>query len=432
MSVTVERKSGGSVYQKTILKNGMRVVTERLPAARSVSLGVWIDLGSRKEKPEENGFSHLIEHLLFKGTKRRTARQVADSLESLGGFLNGFTSREQTCFYARVLDEYLTEAVDLLADMTCFSTLSSRNVNREKTVVCEEIKESLDTPTDHIHDIFSRTYWGDHPLGQTIMGPQENILGATRSKLRGFMQRHYRAGSVVLSACGSVSHAKLVKLARAMFEFPEGKAEPALPADRKKPREIVVTQVDNNQTHLCLGFPGVSYTAPDKYTALALNTYLGGGMSSILFQRIREQKGLAYNIYSFVDAYHDDGLFGAYVGTDAKKVRQAYDLILNEFRRLTNRALTTSQVERIKAQLKGSLILAYESTTNRMNRLARQELMNEGYHTLRQTILRIERVSPSDILELANRLFDENKLAVAVLGPVDNDLFADGSRTSRK
>jgi predicted Zn-dependent peptidase len=430
MTTTVARKSGGSVYQKTILKNGMRVVTERLPSVRSVSLGVWIDLGSRNERPEENGFSHLIEHLLFKGTGRRTAKQVADSLESLGGSLNGFTSREQTCFYARVLDEYLIEAVDVLADMTCFSTLSATNVNREKTVVCEEIKESLDTPTDRIHDIFSTAYWGDHPLGQPIMGPQENILGATRSKLRSFMGRHYRAGSVVLSASGSVSHSKLVNLARTMFELPSGMAEPALPAVRKKPHEIVVTQVDNNQTHLCLGFPGVSYAAPDKFTALALSSYLGGGMSSVLFQKVREQKGLAYSVYTYVDAYRDDGLFGAYVGTDAKQVTQAYDLILKEFRRLKKRALSVSQVEKIKAQLKGSLILAYESTTNRMNRLARQEMMSEGYHTLRQTILRIERVSPSDILELANRLFDENKLAIAVLGPVDNGLFADGNRNN--
>ncbi|MFZ5981766.1 MAG: M16 family metallopeptidase, partial [Candidatus Zixiibacteriota bacterium] len=280
-------------FQKTTLKNGLRVITEKIPSVRSISIGVWIDVGSRNEKPSENGLSHFIEHLVFKGTRKRTAKQIASSLESIGGSLNGFTSREHTCFTARVLDFYLDEAIDVLADMACNASFTPVNIKREGLVICEEIKEVLDNPADYIHDLFSETFWGKHPLGQPIMGAPENITGMTRSKMLNFLKKHYRNESVVIAVSGSVSHAKLVRLVKEKFHFEDGPVEPPDIPIRTRERAVKIVKDNNQQTHYCIGFPGVAYTNPEKFTVMSLNSYLGGGMSSVLFQKIREEKGLA-------------------------------------------------------------------------------------------------------------------------------------------
>jgi predicted Zn-dependent peptidase len=386
---------------------------------------VWIDTGSRNERADENGYSHLIEHLVFKGTKRRSARQIAESLESLGGGLNGFTSREQTCYHARVLDEFLDEAVDVLADISCNPTITPGNVAKERTVVCEEIKESLDTPSDRIHDLFSEAYWGKHPLGQPIMGSQKNILGADRKRLRQFMDRRYRAESIVIAASGSVSHTRLVRLVKEKFRFLPGASEPPVRAERTRPKHVAVETDKNNQTHLCVGFPGIPYSSRHRYSILGLSTHLGGGMSSVLFQRIREQQGMAYSVYTFHDFYRDAGVFGAYAGTDAAHVQAAFDVIMKECQKLRRRRLSGVALDHIKAQLKGTLTLAYESTNNRMNRLGRQELMQGEYQNLRATLRRIEAITADDVLEVANLVFDESRIAIAVLGPVSKRLFRD-------
>lgn len=424
-TIGTTRNSNQPQYRKTVLSDGLRVVSERLPVVKSVALGVWIDTGSRNERAEENGYSHLVEHLVFKGTKRRSARQIAESLESLGGGLNGFTSREQTCYHARVLDEFVDEAVDVLADISCNSTVTPANVAKERTVVCEEIKESLDTPSDRIHDLFSNTYWGNHPLGQPIMGSQENILGADRKNLRRFMDRRYRAESIVIAASGSISHTRLVKLVKEKFQFRPGASDAPEPAERSQPKQVVVETDKNNQTHLCIGFPGISYSSRYRYGILGLSTHLGGGMSSVLFQRIREQRGMAYSVYTFHDFYRDAGVFGAYAGTDAAHVEAAFDVMLKECRKLRRRRLSGVALDHIKAQLKGTLTLAYESTNNRMNRLGRQELMQGEYQNLRTTLRRIEAITAGELLEIANLVFDESSIAVAVLGPVSKRLFRD-------
>jgi predicted Zn-dependent peptidase len=423
MSRTIEIASNGSVYKKTTLPNGLRVISEAFPGVRSTSIGVWIDVGSRNERSQENGICHFIEHMFFKGTKRRDARELAAALESLGGSLNGFTAREQTCYYARVLDKHIDTAVDVLADLTCNSVLLPAHIGREKKVVCEEIKESLDNPSDRIHDIFSVAFWGKHPLGQPIMGSQNNITQLTRAQVISFLARNYRAGSVVVAAAGSVSHAHLVKLVQKKFRFQPGKAEPAVEAFRSKPSDVMIVHDSNKQTHFCLGMPSPGYAAKEKPTIIALTSYLGGGMSSVLFQKIREDRGLAYSVYSFDDFYRDSGVFGTYAGTDQKHLTQSLRIIVAELRKMKRSKLTSSQLSKLKSQMQGHLILGMESSTSRMNRIARQELQMDTYQTVGELLDEIDNVTASGIMEMANRIFDESKMAVAVLGPVDKGVL---------
>ncbi len=418
MAVTITRKTATQNYRKTTLPNGLRIVTERIPSVRSVSLGVWFDVGSRNERPEENGMSHFIEHMLFKGTKRRTAMQIAESLEDVGGHLNAFTSREQTCYNVRVLDEFLGLAVDVLADITCNSTFTPVNIKREKQVILEEIKEAWDTPSDRIHDEFASVYWGGHPLGQPILGSAENVSGFSRAKVLDYMRRHYRAGSVVISAAGNIDHARLVDMVRAKFRFAPGRAQTAEEGVRPKAAPFRFIRGDGSQTHLCLGFPSVAYDSPVKTPVLALNSYLGGSMSSVIFQKIRETKGLAYSVYTFADFYRDTGVFGAYIGTDKAHVAGALEIILKEMERMKRRKIDSIKLGTIKAQLKGQIMLGMESTSSRMNRLGRHELYLERFQPFSETLSLIDQMTQSQIIEFANEAFDRSKLTVVTLGRV--------------
>ncbi len=415
--------SDSGVYQKTTLKNGLRIVTEKTSSVRSVSLGVWIDVGSRHERPEESGVSHFIEHMLFKGTRKRSARQIASALESLGGSLNAFTSREYSCYTARILDEHLETAIDVLADMTCNATLTPPNLKREKMVICEEIKEVEDNPADHIHDVFAGTFWGSHPLGRPILGTEQSVTDMRRAQVVDYLRRHYRSGSVVIAAAGCFSHRKLSRLVNEHFDFPIGQAATAEAARRDEDRSIRLVPNNNSQTHLCLGYPGVQFADHDKMAALAVSAYLGGGMSSVLFQKIREERGLAYSIYTFHDFYRDAGLFGAYLGTDRAHLREAVGIVLRELDRIKKHKLSSAKLDRIKGQMKGQLALGMESTSNRMNRIARQELMLLPYMSYEQILKEVEKVTASQILRLSNRLFDHSRMALAVLGPVDKEVL---------
>ncbi|MFQ6007493.1 MAG: M16 family metallopeptidase [Candidatus Zixiibacteriota bacterium] len=416
---TRTRTSHEGIYHKTVLSNGLRIVTETIPSVRSVTIGIWVDVGSRHEQAKLNGVTHFIEHMAFKGTKRRTAKQIAAELESHGGSLNAFTSREHTCFAARVLDDHLNIAVDVLADITCNATLTPLNIKREKMVICEEIKEMLENPSDHIHDLFARTFWGTHPLGQPILGTKESVTGIQRNSIVDYWKNHYRAGSVVVAAAGRVSHNRLVQLVRQKLDFPDGKTEQPEKAYRPQEQRMKLAANNNSQTHLCLGYPGVEYNSKLKMAVLALNTYLGGGMSSVLFQKIREEQGLAYATYTFHDFYRDAGVFGAYLGTDKKHLQQAVDIILTELERVRKRRIPDAKLDAIKSQMKGSLALGMESTTSRMNRLARHELMLGDYEPYRKTLRVIDKITSSEILEVANYVFDNSTMAIAVLGPAD-------------
>ena len=410
-----------TTYRKTVLKNGLRIVTEKIPSVRSITLGVWVDVGSRNESEDVNGVSHLIEHMLFKGTKNRSSKEIASSLESIGGSLNAFTSKEQTCYIARILDEHLEAAVDVLSDITCNATLTPTNLVREKKVVCEEIVESYETPSDRIHELFAKTYWGENPLGRSILGELDGIVKMPRAKIMKYIQNNYKSGSIVIAASGSVSHTKLVRLVKERFHFAEGTSEPFVPAVREKESTLSITPNENNQIHLCVGYPGLNYTSKDKLTALAMHVSLGGGMSSTLFQKIREEKGLAYTVFTFLDIYRDAGIFGAYLATDKKNLKAAVDITLKQMELLKKKRLTEDALDKVKAQLKGQLTLGMESTSSRMNRLARNEIVLGEYRSLKGTLKEIDRITTSDILSLSNSLFDRSKLALAVLGPVGKD-----------
>lgn len=421
--MVVKSVSNDKLYNRTVLKNGLRVVSEVMPSVRSIALGVWVDVGSRSELPNENGLSHFVEHMLFKGTKKRNAKQIAASLESIGGGLNAYTSREQTCYLARFLDQHLPLAVDVLSDMLCNSTLTPVNLKREKQVICEEIKESLDSPTDQIHDLFAKTFWGSHPLGRPILGSIESVQAIPRAQMVNYIERNYRNGSIVITAAGSVNHRKLVNLVKRHFNFPNGVAPQPIEAKRDRERSLKAKKDKNSQTHLCIGFPGIHYTEDFKMSAMALNLYLGGGMSSVLFQKLREQRGLAYSVYTYLDYYKDSGVFGGYIGTDKDHLRPALDIMLKEFERMRKRKLNSLTLDQVKNQLKGSIMLSMESTASRMNRLGRQEIMYGRYYDLDETIAAVDRVTASDVMMMANRIFDRERMAVAVLGPTNNGDF---------
>ena len=407
------------IYKKTVLRNGIRVVTEKIGYVRSVTIGVWMDVGSRDEGSDERGVSHLIEHMLFKGTKKRTAKEIASSLESVGGALNAFTGREYTCYFARVLDEHLKIAVDVLADILKNSLLNPTDLEREKTVIISEIKDLEDSPADLAHDRLMNNMWQGHPLGRSIMGDAESILRITRIKLIDFINRNYVSPCVVIAASGNLNHQGLLRMIQEKFRFnqtdvlPQG-SKPTLGADQNK----VVINRKTAQTHISLGIPVFPYKDRRRYAALILNNILGGGMSSRLFQSIREKLGLAYNVYTFLEFFEDTGVFGIYLGTHKKNTVRVIDLVLKEIKNVKKGSLSRQELSHAKYQLKGSLMLSLENTSNRMNRLAQQELLLNKYVDLDETINSINKVKGKEVVEVANDFFDSGKLSAVILGPV--------------
>jgi len=415
-----------SGYRKTVLENGIRVVSQKMPGVRSVSIGVWIDAGSRDEKSEENGISHFIEHLVFKGTKKRSAKEIAVALESVGGSLNAFTGREHTCYYAKILEEHVEIALDILSDILKNSLFKPVDFKREKSVVIEEIMDSEDTPSELVFDHFMEALWGKHPLGRPIIGTMQSVSRLKRRQVFDYLHRNYIHPRVVIAASGKlIDHDKLVACVEKKFRFNQKsqkeiqRKEELIPHPDKK-----VTKRKSAQTHVCLGLPNFSFTHPQKYAALILSSILGGGMSSRLFQKIREDLGLVYNIYSFSDFFEDSGVFGIYLGTNQKKLIPATRLILKEFSSVKRKRISRKELEHAKFQLKGGLIMGAESTTNQMNRLARHELFFGDYFSLDKTISLIDEVKSIDVMEVATQLLDPDKLCMTVLGPVDKDALS--------
>jgi predicted Zn-dependent peptidase len=407
------------VYKKTVLKNGIRVVTEKIGYVRSVAIGVWIDVGSRDEESDERGVSHFIEHMLFKGTKKRSAKEIASSLESVGGALNAFTGREHTCYFARVLDEHVNIAVDVLADILKNFLLNPTDLEREKTVIISEIRDLEDSPADLAHDRLMNGMWQDHPLGRSIMGDAESISRMTRNKLIDFMKRNYVSPKVVIAASGNLNHQDLVRMIQEKFRFSQtDKIRPANQSAPQANQNRVVVNRETAQTHVSLGVPAFPYKNRRRYAALLLTNILGGGMSSRLFQSIREKLGLAYNVYTFIDFFEDTGIFGIYLGTHKKNTVRVIDLVLKEIKKVKKDSLSRQELSHAKYQLKGNLMLSLENTSNRMNRLARHELLLNEYVDLDETINSINKVKGKEVIELAVDLFDHNKLSAVILGPV--------------
>lgn len=420
------RSSPSCGYRKTVLQNGIRVITEEIPYLKSVSIGVWVVTGSRDEQPDENGISHFIEHLLFKGTEKRTAFDIAKEIDSVGGTLNAFTGREYTCFYAKVIDKNLPLAIDLLSDIFLNSLLNPKDVEKERMVILQEIKMVEDTPDDYVHDLFNRVCWGEHPLGFPIFGTSELVESFQRERICQYLKERYQPARIIVCAAGNVHHQEVVeRIGMTLGQMQETDKE----TTRAKPDSICRTNVwkrDSEQIHLCLGTKGLQYSHSLRFASYLLNTILGGGMSSRLFQEIRENRGLAYSVYSYLPTYMDAGLVVVYAGTSENSYKEVIDLILEEFRRLKTEPYRNGELETAREQLKGNLLLSLESSDNLMTRLAKNEIYFDSYLPVEKVIKEIEEVKEDEVRSLANDLFNDGCYCLAVLGPVGENGLKQG------
>lgn len=410
-------------YQRTELPSGLRVVSERAPGVKSVSVGVWVDVGSRHETRELNGLSHLIEHMTFKGTPRRTAQQIVSEFESRGGSVNAFTSREQTCYYAKVLDTHLPHAIDVLSDIVLHSMYDAGELKREQKVILEEIKDVHDTPADWVHDLFAEVHWGRQSLGLPILGLKSSVLRTRRTDILNYRKRYYQPSRMVIAASGAVKHDHLVDMIAEAFDGKSSNHAPRTAASPGAKYGLRVNRRGSTQTHLVLGFSSLPYVDDRKYALLVMQQLFGGGMSSRLFQTVREQLGLAYSVYSFQDSYRDCGVFGLYIGTDKRSAHKALAAAAGELGRLKRERIGRDELKSAREQLKGNLVLGLENTSSRMNRLARHELFTGTYLPLRDTLKLIDRVSADDIYRLANDIIDPHRLTAVAMGPLESTFF---------
>jgi predicted Zn-dependent peptidase len=355
--------------------------------------------------------------MLFKGTKKRSSLQIARELEMLGGSINAFTSRENTCFYSRILSSHLPKAMEILGDILNNSVFKRGDLKKEKLVIQEEIKVVSDTFSDLVHDLFSEQMWNSHPLGQPIMGNSDTVSSFTRTAVLDFMNDHYQGSNIVIAAAGDVSHRKIVELTRKYFKWPSADYKKSDVQPQRSQPSFKAFPNRTAQTQVCLGFPGIGFNDPSRYAMSSANAILSAGMSSRLFQNIREKSGYCYTISSFMELFRDAGIFCVYFGADKKYVTKATNLVLKELHRLRNQLLTRSELSQIKEQLKGGLMLSQESTYNRMNRIARQELFMGDYITLDETCRQFDRVTARQIRDVVNRIIDPNHLTYCTLGP---------------
>jgi len=406
--------------QKRVLPNGLVVLTETMAHVRSVSVGVWIRNGSRGEVPEENGLAHFMEHMVFKGTERRSAEEIARQMDSVGGMLDAFTSKEQICFNAKVLDENLPIAFDIIADLVLRPKFDSDDVKKERQVVLEEIKMDLDNPEYLLHDIFTRGFWPEHPLGRPILGTPETVRQFSRDALRKRFRNWFAPDHLVISAAGNVKHEQVLELVEREFgsltkaePFGDGAAPfTQAPIHLETKREL-------EQVHVCLGVPSVPLAHEKRFGVAVMNNLLGGGMSSRLFQNIREKQGLAYAVFSELTPYSDAGMLTVYAGTAKETVGQVIDLIVKEFRELKESLVPEDELLRAKNHLKGSLMLSLESTSSRMSNLARQELYFRRFYSLDEILKGIDTVTREEVQSLAREYFRPEQIAVTVLGPLN-------------
>jgi predicted Zn-dependent peptidase len=395
-----------------------------MPGVRSVSVGFWVLAGSRDEAHRISGSSHFLEHLLFKGTPSRTALDIAENFDAVGGDVNAFTGKEYTCYYARVLDRDLEMAVDHLADMLQHSLIRSADLDAERQVILEEINMHEDSPEDVVHDLFTETIWPEHPLGRPILGTVSTVQAATRDSVNRFYKRHYLPGHVVVAAAGSVDHDRLVGLLRARMETGRTlRPSQRSPTLTRKPQRAPVAsgrrltkRRKSEQAHICVGTDGLGRTDPDRFAFMIVNTALGGGMSSRLFQEIREKRGLAYSVFSYHQQFTEAGLFTCYAGTTPSRAEQVIGLLRRELEDVADGGLREDEFERGKGHVKGSMVLSLEDPGGRMSRLGKSEIARGEFLSVDQTLRRVDRVSLADAQLVANRVLS-GQLTLTVLGP---------------
>lgn len=406
------------MIQKSVLDNGIRIVTEKIPALRSAAIGVWIETGSRHESPRLGGISHFVEHMLFKGTQTRSSQQIARQIDAVGGVLNGFTGREYTCFYAKVLGEKLPMAVELLADILCNPRFDSAEIEKERRVILQEIGMVEDTPDELVYELFSRTFWGDHPLGRPVLGSRASIETLQRRDFVEFVRDRYTGERIIVSAAGAVDHHALVEmLNRAFGTIPASASEPIAPPPLYR-RQLSVVEKDLEQVHICLGTRLLPQNHPGRYTAYLFNMILGGGMSSRLFQRIREELGLAYSVYSSVDAHTDAGSLVIYAGIAPGETEQVVNALLDELARFRREPVSAEELAVAKDQLQGNILLSLENSEASMSLLARNEIYLGRIFPVREMQRGIEKVTIEDIRQLADEVLRDESLTLQILGRV--------------
>lgn len=406
--------------QTTALPNGIKVITESMAHVRSVSVGIWIASGSRRESAEENGISHFIEHMLFKGTANRSAEEIARSVDSIGGNLDAFTAKEMVCFNTKVLDEHLPLAMDVLGDLVLNPSFRGEDIEKEKGVILEEIKMDADSPDYLVHEIFSSNFWKDHPLGKPILGTRETVKRFNQAMVQDYYRSVYTPSNLLITAAGNLDHDRLVSLARERFEaLKKTTPEPPQASPSTHARISLRSKKELEQVHVCLGVPSYPIPHADRFTCYVLNTILGGGMSSRLFQNIRERQGLAYAVFSELNPYSDTGCMSVYAGTSLESAKQVVESVLKEFKDLKQQQAPEEEVRRAKDHLKGSLMLSLESTSSRMSNLARQEMHFHRFFTLDELAESIEQVTADDVQRVAQTFFDQKNVALTVLGSLD-------------
>jgi predicted Zn-dependent peptidase len=425
----LDRATGGGLITRTVLPGGLRVVTEAMPGVRSASVGIWVPVGSRDESPALAGTSHFLEHLLFKGTSGRSALDIANAMDTVGGEFNAFTEKEHTCYYATVLDRDLPLALDIVADVVLDATIAANDIDVERGVVLEEIAMRDDDPADLVHDEFAATLFGDRPLGRPILGTEDSIHALTRRQIHGYYRRRYTADAMVVSVAGNVAHDEVVRLVRAAFGGRLDTAlgpQPPRPAGdgRQRPpaRATLIRPDDTEQANLVLGCSGLSRHDPRRFAVGVLSAAIGGGMSSRLFQRVREERGLAYSVYSFTSGYSDAGLFGVYAGCQPGKADEVLSLVVTELDAAARGELTGDEVERGKGQMRGATVLGLEDVGSRMTRIGKSETIYGEVLGVDELLSRIDAVTETDVRDLAAELLERPR-CLAVVGPFGEHEF---------
>jgi len=403
--------------RREVLPNGLTVITEQMQNLRSVSIGIWVKAGSRDEDLQWNGISHFIEHMVFKGTKHRSAEDIARQIDSIGGNMDAFTAKECICFNVKVLDEHLPIAMDVLSDLVLHPVFDTQDISRERGVILEEIKMDEDSPDYLVHEIFTQNFWKDHPLGKPILGTKDTVKKFERDPVLNFYGQRFAPGNLIISAAGNLNHDQFVGLVNQHFQHMKPvKNGFHSPQPKIVPRIVLRNKKALEQVQICVGVPSYPIAHERRHASYILNTLLGGGMSSRLFQNIRERQGLAYAIYSDLNPYRDTGCLSVYAGTSRESATKVVQCVVSEFRKLKAEQVPEEELRRSKDQLKGSLMLSLESSTARMSNLARQEMYFDRFFSMDELLEKIEAVTADELLELAQEFFHTESIAITVLG----------------
>jgi predicted Zn-dependent peptidase len=410
------------MFKRITLDNGVRIVCEKIPYVRSVSVGIWVGTGSRSETRENNGISHFIEHMLFKGTEKRTAKQIAESIDNIGGQINAFTGKECTCYYTKTLDTHIENAVEVLADMFFHSRFSQKDIDVEKKVILEEIGMYEDSPEELVHDILSETVWNDNSLGYPILGTQDSLKGIDPDMIRRYMDSSYTPHNSVISVAGNFDEEKLVELLTRYFScWKAGSRQETIYHPAQFISNTRIKEKETEQVHVCMGFKGIEHGNDRLYTLLAVNNIFGGGMSSRLFQKIREEKGLVYSIYSYPSSYQNAGLFTIYAGMNPEHLPKVVELVTQEIREIRKTRISPEELEKSKEQLKGNYILGLESTSSRMNSIGKSELLLGRIYSPEEVLQKIDGIDMETVTEIIDRIFDMSSISYSAVGNIKKD-----------